>query len=88
MTDNNSRATAAAERPATESYEPTEREAKVTIRIPKGYGNGEDTVFVGVNGRTWRIKKGVSVEVPACAAEVLKNSEAAEDYAVAYEERL
>lgn len=34
-----------------------------------------DDVFVGVNGKTYQIKRGVDVEVPECVAEVLRNSE-------------
>ena len=42
--------------------------------------NGEETeVFVGLNGRGYRIRKGVEVEVPESVAEVLRNAEAAED---------
>ena len=33
----------------------------------------KDDVPVGVNGRTWLIKRGVEVEVPECVAEVLKH---------------
>ena len=34
---------------------------------------------MGVNGQSWRIQRGKTVEVPACVAEVLRNAELAED---------
>ena len=46
----------------------------VTIRIPLTREETDDVV-VGVNGRTWLIKRGVNVEVPKCVAEVLRHSE-------------
>ncbi len=49
-------------------------ERLVKIRLPKERGEQED-VFVGVNERTWLIKRGVEVEVPECVAEVLENRE-------------
>lgn len=49
-------------------------EKKVKIRIPLTRENSSD-VFVGVNGRSWLIKRGVEVEVPECVAEVLRHQE-------------
>ena len=46
----------------------------VTVRIPRVNPRQED-VFVSVNNRTWLIQRGVSVEVPACVAEVLTHQE-------------
>ena len=46
----------------------------VTIRLPLTKEQQND-VPVGVNGRTWLIKRGVNVEVPKCVAEVLRHSE-------------
>ena len=46
----------------------------VTIRLPLTREETGD-VFVGVNGRTWLIKRGVNVDVPKCVAEVLRHSE-------------
>jgi hypothetical protein len=42
-------------------------------------------VFVRVNHRTWLIKRGVTVEVPECVAEVLHNSETAMLEAMEYQ---
>ena len=46
----------------------------VKIKLPRDRRDQED-VFVGVNERTWLIKRGVEVEVPQCVAEVLINRE-------------
>ena len=52
----------------------TPKEKMVKIRIPRTRVDQED-VFVSVNMRTWLIKRGVEVEVPACVAEVLRHQE-------------
>lgn len=52
----------------------TNGERLVRIRLPKERRDQED-VFVGVNERTWLIRRGVEVEVPECVAEVLENRE-------------
>lgn len=49
-------------------------EKLIKIRLPKEHREQED-VFVGINERTWLIKRGVEVEVPECVAEVLENRE-------------
>lgn len=35
----------------------------------------KDDLFVSVNGRTFQIQRGVEVVVPACVAEVIRNSD-------------
>lgn len=52
----------------------TNGEKLVRIRLPKERHDQED-VFVGVNERTWLIRRGIEVEVPECVAEVLENRE-------------
>ena len=47
---------------------------KVPIRLPIT-GNGDDDVFVSVNGYKYLIRRGEEVEVPRFVAEVLNNSE-------------
>lgn len=47
----------------------TEKKVKIRLPITRDL---KDDVFVAVNGRTWLIKRGVEVAVPACVAEVLK----------------
>ena len=46
----------------------------VTIRLPRERDNAEDMV-VWVNDRRFLIKRGVSVDVPKCVAEVLQHQE-------------
>ena len=50
------------------------KEKTVKIRIPSTKADQED-VPVWVNDRSWIIKRGVEVEVPACVAEVLRHQE-------------
>lgn len=61
-------------------------EKKTTIRIPLDRGNKDD-VFVGINGRTWQIKRGVTVEVPVAVALVLAQSERMQMAAMDFEEQ-
>lgn len=59
-------------------------EKKVKIRLFKDDGRYSGDLFVGVNGRTWQIKRGVEVEVPECVAEVIHNAENQQAAALAY----
>lgn len=56
--------------------ETVSKEKMVKIRLPKTRAD-EDDERVWVNHRSWQIKRGVEVEVPACVAEVLRNREKA-----------
>ena len=47
---------------------------KVTIKLPLTR-NEKDDVFVGLNGRTYLIKRGVPVEVDAPIAKILERRE-------------
>ena len=47
------------------------KENIVSIFLPRGRKN---FVIVSVNGRSWKIMKGVQVQVPDYVAEVLENS--------------
>lgn len=51
-------------------------EKKVTIRLPRIKGES-DTVYISINERNWLIKRGVSVEVPECVAQLLEEQEKA-----------
>lgn len=62
------------------------KEKTVTIRLPLTRTEKDD-VPVGVNGRTWLIKRGEDVEVPACVAEVLQHQEEMLAEALAFEEQ-
>ena len=44
------------------------------VFLPRGRKNEENFVLVSVNGRGYKIMKGVEVELPECVAEVLENS--------------
>ena len=63
----------------------SKEEKTVKIRIPKEFAS-QDDVFVSVNERTWLIKRGETVEVPECVAEVLANSERMREEAMLAEE--
>ena len=60
------------------------KEKMVKILLPRGRKNEENFVIVSVNGRSWKIMKGVEVEVPECVAEVLENGRMMADTARRY----
>lgn len=49
-------------------------EKMIKLRIPRTRENAED-VFISVNNRTWQVQRGVEVELPECAVEVLRHEE-------------
>lgn len=53
-------------------------EEKVEIFIPKGYGNDEPNLFVGVNGKTFLLPKGQKSVVPKYIADEINRSWEAE----------
>ena len=64
----------------------TKKETKrVTVRLPRLNGqNAIQEEFFSVNGKNYRIKRGETVEIPEEVAEVIRNSEKAEEYAMNY----
>ena len=56
----------------------------VTIRLDKALPGEENYVIASVNGKVFKIKKGVEVSVPAPIAEVLEHSREAEEAADMY----
>ncbi len=60
----------------TKTAQMPEQEEMVCLRLPLTKELQND-VFVRVNHRTWLIKRGETVKVPACVAEVLEHSEQA-----------
>ena len=63
--------------------------AKDTVRIKLPLlrnDSDNEGVYVAVNGKTYQIKRGVYVDVPACVAEVLEHSEEMQLQAIEYEE--
>jgi exosome complex RNA-binding protein Rrp4 len=71
---------------ATETVAKEKKEKTVKIRLPLTRTEKND-VLVGVNGRTWLIKRGEEVEVPECVAEVLQHKEEMLSQAMAFEEQ-
>ncbi|MDO4810751.1 MAG: hypothetical protein Q3985_02280 [Eubacteriales bacterium] len=60
----------------------------VKILLPRGRKNEENFIIVSVNGRTWKIMKGVDVEVPYFVAEVLENAEMMAEMARRYVDKM
>lgn len=62
---------------------------RVTVRLPRLPGqNAIQEEFYSVNGRNYRIKRGETVEIPEELAEVIRNAEKAEEYAMHYVDSL
>ena len=62
---------------------------RVLVRIPRNKGqNANQQEFFSVNGKNYLIERGVEVEVPEEVAEVIRNAEKAEEYAMHYAEGL
>lgn len=55
----------------------------VKVTLMRDNKNYQGDVFVGVNGQTFQIQRGVEVEVPEYVAEVLRNSMRQDDMAFA-----
>ncbi|MBQ1409818.1 MAG: hypothetical protein IIY94_00870 [Oscillospiraceae bacterium] len=47
----------------------------VTISLPRATGKEEDLVFVGLNGKGYTIRRGVSVQVPRPVYEILMEAQ-------------
>lgn len=63
----------------------TKKTGRVTVRLPRLKGhNARQEEFYSVNGKNYIIQRGKNVEVPLEVAEVIKNNEMAEDYAMNY----
>ena len=60
----------------------------VRVTIPRGRKQEENFVIVSVNGRSFKIMKGVQVEVPDYVAEVLVNSRMMAEEARRYVDRM
>ena len=58
---------------------------RVTVRLPRLAGqNALQEEFFSVNGKNYIIKRGEEVEIPEAVAEVIRNAEKAEEYAMNY----
>lgn len=58
------------------------KEKMVKIKLPKA--KNEPVKFVSINERTWKIQRGIEVEVPECIAKLLADNEKMEDEADEY----
>ena len=47
----------------------------VSVTLPRATGKEEDVVFVGLNGKGWTIRRGVTVQVPRPVYEILTESQ-------------
>ena len=47
----------------------------VSVTLPRATGKEEDVVFVGLNGKGYTIRRGVSVRVPRPVYEILAESQ-------------
>ena len=60
-------------------------EKRVVVRLPLLRGqNAVQEEFFSVNGKNYMIKRGEEVEIPEAVAEVIRNAEKAETYAMRY----
>jgi hypothetical protein len=58
---------------------------KITVMLPLNRGqNANQDEFFSVNGKNYIIKRGEEVEIPEEVAEVIRNSEKADVYALKY----
>ena len=58
---------------------------RVIVRLPRLRGqNANQDEFFSVNGKNYIIQRGKDVEVPEEVAEVIRNAELAEEYAMRY----
>ena len=62
--------------------------AMAKVLIPRGRKNEENFVIIGVNGRSWKIMKGVEVKIPDYVAEVLENAEIMAEEARRYVDKM
>ena len=58
------------------------------VYLPRGRKNEENFVIASVNGRSYKIMKGVEVQVPDFVAEVLENAQMMADTARRYVDRM
>ena len=60
----------------------------VSVTLPRGRKEEENFVLVSVNGRSFKIMKGVEVSVPYYVAEVLENGRMMAEAARRYVDRI
>lgn len=60
------------------------KERTVTIKLPRAAKGESNEISASVNGKVYLIKRGIPVEVPESLAEIIVNSEKAQEEAIAY----
>lgn len=71
VVDNNE---AADKSEATETEEAVKEKDTVRIKLFKDNGEYKDDLTIGLNGKMYKIQRGVEVEVPKGVAEIIKRS--------------
>ena len=67
----------------------TTKGKRVTVTLPRLHGqNANQEEFFSVNGKNYIIKRGIEMEIPEEVAEVIRNAEKAEEYAMNYIDEL
>ncbi len=67
----------------------TTKAKRVTVTLPRLHGqNAIQEEFFSVNGKNYIIKRGEEVEIPEEVAEVIRNAQKAEEYAMNYVDEL
>lgn len=51
----------------------------IAINLPRATGNEQNFELVALNGKVWKIQKGVTVRIPRPVYEILADSTRAED---------
>lgn len=63
----------------------TKNAKRVEVRLPRNAGqNASQDEFFSVNFKNYIIRRGETVEIPEELAEVIRNAEKAEEYAMKY----
>lgn len=60
----------------------------VRVQLPRATGREEDTLFVGLNGKGYNIKRGVAVNVPRPVYDILMERERQIERQAAYDAQL
>lgn len=68
-----------------ETYDPMKD--LIPVFLPRATGNEQNFELVSLNGKLWKIMRGVSVRVPRPVYEILANSQRMEDRLRAFNEQ-
>ena len=66
----------------------TKQTPMTAVLLPRGRKNEENCVLVSVNGRSYKIMRGVEVQVPDFVAQVIENGAMMADAARSYVDRM